>query len=471
MSDFVSTIGDIAQVFDGPHATPKKIEEGPYFLSISSLEKGALDLSKSAHVSEEDFKKWTKRVTPKEGDVLFSYETRLGDAALMLPGITACLGRRMGLLRPNREKVIPEYLLYAYLSPAFQETIRANTIHGATVDRIALKEMPSFEIRIPPIDEQKRTVEVLKALDAKIELNRQTNQTLEQIAQAIFRSWFVDFDPTRAKIAAKQSGQDPERAAMAAISGKSLEEINRLCEEHDEHGSTNVAGAGSAGATLKQLKETAALFPDALVDSELGEIPAGWGTGKLSDLAEFKRERFEVSELTFENYISTENMLENKSGITRASSLPKVKTVPRFEKGDILVSNIRPYFKKIWLAHFEGGRSGDVLGFKCKEPDQVEYLYNFLYQDSFFEFMMLTSKGAKMPRGDKNAIQGLEIILPSNELRKRYSSLVKFFYPKSYELVRESETLKNIRNMLLPKLLSGDIDPLLDAEDKGYMYV
>jgi type I restriction enzyme S subunit len=80
-------IGDIAEVFDGPHATPKKLDTGPHFLSISSLEKGRLDLSKSAFLSEEDFKKWAKRVTPKEGDLLFSYETRLGEAALMPAGV------------------------------------------------------------------------------------------------------------------------------------------------------------------------------------------------------------------------------------------------------------------------------------------------------------------------------------------------------------------------------------------------
>lgn len=108
-----TTIGAISQVFDGPHATPKKIDEGPYFLSISSLEAGKLDLEKSARISDEQFEKWTKRVTPEEGDLLFSYETRLGEAALMPGGIKACLGRRMGLLRLDRTKVDPRYLLFA----------------------------------------------------------------------------------------------------------------------------------------------------------------------------------------------------------------------------------------------------------------------------------------------------------------------------------------------------------------------
>lgn len=192
--NYIATIGSIAVIYDGPHATPNKLEQGPYFLSISSLEKGRLDLSKSAYLSEEDFKKWTKRVTPKEGDLLFSYETRLGEAALMPAGIRACLGRRMGLLRLNREKVIPEYALYAYLSPAFQQTIKANTITGATVDRIALNELPNFPIRIPPIEEQKKVAKLLSEIDKKIELNNRINAELEAMAKTLYDYWFVQFD-------------------------------------------------------------------------------------------------------------------------------------------------------------------------------------------------------------------------------------------------------------------------------------
>ena len=194
-SNYLMKVRDIAEVFDGPHATPQKIDVGPYFLSISSLVNGQLDLSKSAHLSKEQFKKWTKRVTPQVGDVLFSYETRLGEAALMPAGVTACLGRRMGLLRPDQSKVLPEYLLYAYLSPVFQQEIKKRTIHGATVERISLRELPDFDFHIPEIKTQRKVINTLNAINNKISLNNQTNQTLEQMAQALFKSWFVDFDP------------------------------------------------------------------------------------------------------------------------------------------------------------------------------------------------------------------------------------------------------------------------------------
>lgn len=163
--------GDLGELFDGPHATPKRIDNGPYFLNISSLASGRLDLSQSDHVSEGDFEKWTRRVTPQEDDLLFSYETRLGEVALMPGGIRACLGRRMALLRPDQDRIVPRFLLYYYLSPQFQELIQQRQIHGATVPRIGLATMGDWPVSIPSLDKQRAIAEVLGALDDKIAAN------------------------------------------------------------------------------------------------------------------------------------------------------------------------------------------------------------------------------------------------------------------------------------------------------------
>ncbi|HFR3701158.1 TPA: restriction endonuclease subunit S [Streptococcus suis] len=188
------TIGEIAEIYDGPHATPKKIENGYYFLSISSLSNGNLDLSKSAKICEEDYKKWTKRIVPIEGDLLFSYETRLGEAALMPANLQACLGRRMGLLRPNLNFVRSDFLLFAWLSPEFQKVIKKNTITGATVERIALSELSDFPILLPSLFEQEKIVKILTKLDQKIALNNQINEELEAMAKTLYDYWFVQFD-------------------------------------------------------------------------------------------------------------------------------------------------------------------------------------------------------------------------------------------------------------------------------------
>ncbi|MCO4237157.1 restriction endonuclease subunit S [Pseudarthrobacter sp. MDT3-28] len=190
------TVRDLGSLFDGPHATPTRIDAGPYFLNIASLVEGRLDLDKSDHVSEADFGKWTKRVEPAEGDLLFSYETRLGEAALMPAGVRACLGRRMALIRPNRSIVDPKFLLYLYLSPVFQRTIEQHTIHGATVNRISLSTMGAWPVTIPKLDEQQSIADVLGALDDKVAANTKLTRTAEELLQASYRG-LIDAVPLK----------------------------------------------------------------------------------------------------------------------------------------------------------------------------------------------------------------------------------------------------------------------------------
>ena len=125
---------------------------------------------------------------------------------------------------------------------------------------------------------------------------------------------------------------------------------------------------------------------------------------ELGSICSYRREKIRVSELDSSTYISTENMIPNKGGITQATSLPTSATTQKFNKGDILVSNIRPYFKKIWQAKFDGGCSNDVLVFRANEGVDPTFLYYVLADDEFFSYSNATSKGTKMPRGDKNAI-------------------------------------------------------------------
>jgi type I restriction enzyme, S subunit len=175
-------ISDVAEVYDGPHATPRKTKSGPWFLSISSLSRGRLMLDQSAHLSEDDFKQWTRRVTPRFGDVLFSYETRLGDAASMPAGIRACLGRRMALLRPR--EIGSRTLLQAFLSPSFQENIRQYSIHGATVDRIPLTEFPSWRIELPARDPW-QLESILGPLDDLAQQRDRENGTLADLRDTL----------------------------------------------------------------------------------------------------------------------------------------------------------------------------------------------------------------------------------------------------------------------------------------------
>ncbi len=149
-----------------------------------------------------------------------------------------------------------------------------------------------------------------------------------------------------------------------------------------------------------------------------------WKECKLKDICDYGKDRTEVSSLDNSNYISTENMLPNRAGITTATTLPTGEYTPSFEIDDTLVSNIRPYFKKIWKATFSGGCSADVLVFKAKENVSKEYLYYVLADDEFFKYSMATSKGTKMPRGDKTSILNYPVNLPPLPTQQKISAIL-----------------------------------------------
>lgn len=146
---------------------------------------------------------------------------------------------------------------------------------------------------------------------------------------------------------------------------------------------------------------------------------------KLSDICSFRKGKVEVENLNAKNYISTENMLPNKCGITEASSLPTVSLTQEYKNGDVLVSNIRPYFKKIWQAQYDGGCSNDVLVFVPKPNTDKDFLCYVLADDDFFTYSMATSKGTKMPRGDKTSIMQYEVPLIDLQVQKKIASVLK----------------------------------------------
>ena len=150
----------------------------------------------------------------------------------------------------------------------------------------------------------------------------------------------------------------------------------------------------------------------------------GWKK-ELKNYAKYITDKIEVEKLSIKNYISTENMLPNFAGITVANNLPKEKKVNKFEQGDVLISNIRPYFKKVWKAEFSGGASNDVLIIRrISDKINLEYFYYILANDSFIDYVVSTSKGTKMPRGDKKAIMKYLVCCPKLEFQKKVAKIL-----------------------------------------------
>jgi len=179
-------------IYDGPHATPKESGDGPVFLGIKNFtENGGLDLSEIRHVSEEEYPRWTRRVTPQAGDVVFTYEATLHRYAVIPDGFRGCLGRRVALVRPDPDQADSRYLLYHFLSHRWRQVVEASVITGATVDRVPLEKFPNFALALPPLDVQRRVADTLSAYDDLIENNRRRMALLEDAARQLYREWFV----------------------------------------------------------------------------------------------------------------------------------------------------------------------------------------------------------------------------------------------------------------------------------------
>jgi type I restriction enzyme, S subunit len=410
------TIADIGEVFDGPHATPKTVDEGPIFLGIGALKSGRLDLGETRHVTEGDYKKWTRRVEPRPGDVVFSYETRLGEAAIIPDGLRCCLGRRMGLVRVDPSKIHPRFFLYNYIAPHYQEFLRGHTVHGATVDRILLKEFPSFPFPCPPLDEQEKVVSLLGALDDKIELNRQTNETLEALARAIFKDWFVDFGPTRAK------------------------------------------AEGRAPYLAQALWD---LFPDRL-DGE-GK-PEGWRRFRLDEIAEQSTGAISPSSEAhrlFEHYSIPAFDAGREPAMDEGNTIKSNKTsVPA---NAVLLSKLNPAIARTWLPNAAGELpqvcSTEFLVFTAKPSASRELLYCLFSDDDFRRSLvsMATGTSNSHQRVKPKVLLAGEVLAGSVETFAAFTDAVAPSLEKTLASRSESRTLAQTRDLLLPKLMSGEI--------------
>lgn len=229
----------------------------------------------------KEYSKKLDRYLLRKGDLTIAMTDMKNSMALL--GHTAripederfVLNQRVGLIRVRKTETLdPLYLYYFSNSPDYIASLRSRANSGVQVN-LSTSAIKESVLKVPPLSVQKSIGETLGSLDDKIQLNHQINQTLEQMAQAIFKSWFVDFEPVKAKIAALEAGgseEDALLAAMQAISGKGEEELTRLQAEQPEQ--------------YAELRATAELFPSAMQDSELGEIPEGWEVAPLSAMVD-----------------------------------------------------------------------------------------------------------------------------------------------------------------------------------------
>ena len=195
-----------------------------------------------------------------------------------------------------------------------------------------------------------------------------------------------------------------------------------------------------------------------LYKEQFGNISSEDNTGILSDVCSYSKDKIALSKLNSSTYYSTENMLPNKAGVTEATSLPTMQQTTFCREGDTLISNIRPYFKKILYCDKECGCSSDVLCFTPTQSRYAAYLFSTLYADNFFAFMIAGSKGTKMPRGDKQQIMTYPLVIPSDEELENFNAIAFPALKQIHSNRTEIKKLSALRDTLLPKLMSGELD-------------
>lgn len=206
------------------------------------------------------------------------------------------------------------------------------------------------------------------------------------------------------------------------------------------------------------INENLAVLLQTVYQERFGDVDKASKQGVLSDICSYSKDRVAVSDLDVSTYFSTENMLPRKAGSTETTSLPTMPQTTACHKGDTLISNIRPYFKKIVYCEDECGCSTDVLCFMPNQPQYSAYLFSTLYADKFFAFMVAGAKGTKMPRGDKQQIMTYPIVMPSEVALAEFNTIALPLIKQIYSNRAENKRLSLLRDTLLPKLMSGELD-------------
>lgn len=276
---------------------------------------------------------------------------------------------------------------------------------------------------VPPLPEQRAIASILGALDDKIELNRRMTGTLEAIAQTLFRSWFVDFDP----VWAKKEGRQP--FGMNA--------------------------------------DTAALFPDDFEESELGLIPVGWSVGCIGDIFTSIRNSTDPSVVDPRvPYIGLEHMPQQSIALGRWSKAGVVQSSKlQFRRNDILFGKLRPYFHKIGIASVDGVCSSDILVLRPKQSSYLGFGLGFLSSAELIEYASAVSTGTRMPRVSWQDISSYPIVIAPLATVEHFMLIIAPILERLTHNIMESRLLSELRDILLPKLLSGEVRVPITTEE------
>ncbi len=354
-----------------------------------------------------------------EGDLLFARQSLVlegaGKCSIFLKDDEAVtFESHVTRVRLDLRKADPIFYFYYFQSYHGRSAIRSIVEQGAGASGIRGSDLKTLDVQWPPLPEQRAIAHILGTLDDKIELLRKQNETLEAMARALFKDWFVDFGPVRAK----KEGREPYLP-----------------------------------------REVWDLFPDRLVESKLGEIPEGWEIGTLGDVAEHPRRGMQPNSIKPETaYIALEHMPKRCIALSDwgiANGLESNKF--EFRKGEILFGKLRPYFHKVGIAPLDGVCSTDIVVVTPRSVDWFGFVLAHVSSDNFVEYTNAGSTGTKMPRTSWTDMARYNIAVPPKIVSRSFSQMLRPSVDRIIAGIHESRALGALRDSLLPKLISGDL--------------
>jgi type I restriction enzyme S subunit len=399
----------MAAIIDYRGKTPRKTSAGIPLITAKVVKGGRIQ-TPDEFISIDDYDLWMRRGIPKPGDVVLTTEAPLGEVA-QLGSERVALAQRLITLRGKPSILNNTFLKFLIQSAAIQAQLRARA-SGTTVLGIKQSELRKVLLTLPPIAEQRSIANILGTLDDKIELNRRMNETLEAIARALFRSWFIDFDPVRAKAESRDSGLP---------------------------------------------KQLANFFPGSFEDSALGEIPKAWRVGTLGEIASQKRRGVHPNEIDPSTpYIALEHMPRRCITLSEWDTADGLESNKfEFKKGEILFGKLRPYFHKVGVAPIDGVCSTDIVVVSPRQLKWFGYVLGHVSSDAFVEYTNAGSTGTKMPRTNWEDMARYPVILPPESIAKEFSRETSLLVDRIFASIQQRHTIAALRDTLLPKLISG----------------
>jgi type I restriction enzyme S subunit len=407
----------MAAIIDYRGKTPTKTTYGVPLVTAKVIKGGRIE-TPDEFIAESDYESWMRRGMPKHGDIVMTTEAPLGEVA-QLDGLRIALAQRVITLRGKSDLLDNTFLKFLMQSEEVQEELRSRAT-GTTVLGIRQSELRKVSLTLPPLAEQKAIAAVLGALDDKIELNRRMNATLEAMARALFQSWFVDFDPVRAKLDGRQPvGLDPA---------------------------------------------VAALFSGSLQVSEAGHIPNDWTVGRVADIADFSRSSISPGSFpkeTFDHYSlpAFDEGRTPKAELGRAIMSNKLVVT----RDSVLLSKLNPHIPRIWLPDLHAARRSVCSTEFIVATPRLGYSREFLF--SLFTCSAFSSAYCTLVTGTTGSHQrirpesvlDMKIVIPPPPLVSAFTVLAKLMFNQLNCNINQSRTLSILRDTLLPKLLSGEM--------------